>query len=222
MENQYILLVEDDPAVQSNNKKMLERRGYEIRQAFTLADAWSIIAKDPPRAIILDVQLPDGSGLDLLRELRESSTIPILMLTALSTPDDVIKGLETGGDVYLPKPYKFNILLSHLEALLRRSSTIPDSIVFGPFKLIPASNTAFMNGEDMLLAQKEFALLQQFVQYPERPLTVDFLYEKVWGQPMYQDAAAVKNQVYNLRKKLAGSGYIISAERGSGYSFERI
>jgi len=222
MSDDYILLVEDDPAVQANNRKMLERRGYTIQQAFTLADAWSLIAKKAPRAIVLDVQLPDGSGLDLLSELRESSAIPVLMLTALSTPEDVINGLESGGDAYLPKPYKFNVLLSHLEALLRRSSTIPEAIIFGPFKLIPASNTAFLNGEDMMLAQKEFALLQQFVQYPERPLSVDFLYEKVWGQPMYQDANAVKNQVYNLRKKLTGSDYIISAERGSGYSFERV
>jgi len=221
MDIEYILLVEDDPAVQENNKKMMERRGYTVRQAFTIAEAWDHINEKAPRAIVLDVQLPDGSGLDLLRELRETSSVPILMLTALSTPDDVIRGLESGGDSYLPKPYKFNVLISHLEALLRRSATVPEAIIYGPIKLIPTSNTAFIDGEDMMLAQKEFALLQQFVQYPERPLSVDFLYEKVWGQPMYQDANAVKNQVYNLRKKLAGSGYIISAERGAGYSFER-
>jgi len=174
-DNRYILLVEDDPAVQENNKKMLERRGYKIRQAFTLTEAWSIIAQEPPDAIILDVQLPDGSGLDLLREIRESSMIPVLMLTALSTPEDVIKGLETGGDTYLPKPYKFNILLSHLEALLRRASVIPESVVYGPFKLVPASNTAYLNGEDMLLAQKEFALLQMYVKNTIRQLSMKIL-----------------------------------------------
>jgi DNA-binding response OmpR family regulator len=221
MDNQYLLMVEDDPMVQANNKKILERRGYILRQAFTLAEARAIMAEEAPRAIALDLQLPDGNGLDFLREIRETTTVPVLMLTALSTPADIIKGLKAGGDTYLPKPYDLNVFLTHLEALLRRSSTMPEALVFGPFKMDLAHNTAYLNGENMFLAPKEFTLLLHFVQHPGKIFSAGYLYGKVWGQPMHKDAGAVKNQVYNLRKKLADSGYTISAERREGYCFER-
>ena len=222
MDNQwYLLLVEDDPAVQANNKKILERRGFNIRQAFTLAEARAAIANQPPRAVILDIRLPDGSGLDFLHELRQTSTVPVLMLTAMGTPADVINGLEAGGDSYLTKPYELNIFLSHLEALLRRAALLPDALVFGPFELSPASGMAYLSGGNMFLAQKEFALLQQFVQHPGKTLGAKYLYEKAWGQPMTGDTRALGNAVSRLRQKLKGCGYTISSEYGNGYRFER-
>ena len=113
MSNQgYLLLVEDNINVQSNNQKILERRGYALRQAMTLAEAREIIAEETPRAIVLDIMLPDGSGLDFLQELRRSMAIPVLLLTALGTPKDIITGLEAGGDDYLPKPYDLDVFLA--------------------------------------------------------------------------------------------------------------
>ena len=94
----YLLMVEDEPIVQANNKKMLERRGYNVRQAYTLKEARELVAEEMPRAIVLDIHLPDGLGLDFLRELRKTSNVPVLLLTAMGTPEDVIKGLEVGGD----------------------------------------------------------------------------------------------------------------------------
>jgi len=122
MKSDYLLLVEDEPVVQENNKKILERRGYTIRQAYLLAEAWSAIAEEPPRAIILDIQLPDGSGLDFLSELRKTSSVPVLILTAMGTPQDIIRGLEAGGTDYLTKPYILSVFLKRVEALMERGA----------------------------------------------------------------------------------------------------
>jgi len=126
--NGYILLVEDEPVIQAKNKKILQRHGYSIRQAFTIAEAWATIEEEPPRAIILDIQLPDGSGLDFLQELRKRSNIPVLLLTAMETAQDIIRGLEAGGDDYLTKPYELQLFLTRVKALMRRAYLIPDRV----------------------------------------------------------------------------------------------
>jgi len=122
----YLLMVEDEPVVQANNKMVLERRGYTLRQAYTLEEARALIAEETPRAVILDIQLPDGNGLDLLHELRENSNVPVLVLTAMGTPKDIIKGLEAGGDDYLTKPHDLQTFLKRVEALLRRASKVAE------------------------------------------------------------------------------------------------
>ena len=221
LNSQFILLVEDDPRIQINNKKILEREGYVIKLAYTLKEAREIIAKEQPRAIILDVQLPDGSGFDFLRELRKTSTVPVLMLTAFDTPEDMMKGLRTGGDAYLTKPYDLSVFLTHLEALLRRSAIVPDALTFGPFKLVTSSNTAYLSGADMGLQQKEFALLSQFIQHPDTVISPEQLYKRVWEQDMAGDNQSLKKAVSKLRGKLENSGYTITAERNEGYIFER-
>jgi len=216
----YLLLVEDEPVVQANNKSILERRGYSIRQAFALAGAREIIAEKQPEAIILDIQLPDGSGLDFLHELRRTSNVPVLMLTAMGTPRDIIKGLEAGGDDYLIKPYDLPVFLMRVEALLRRASRIPDTIEVGPIRIEIASSKAYCRGEDMFLQQKELSLLQQFLQHPGKMMSAEHLYERVWGQKMVGDDNALKVAISKLRTKLADSGYTITASRGEGYYFE--
>jgi len=217
----YLLLVEDEPVVQSNNKKILARRGWSIRQAYTLSEAWAIIAEEPPRAIILDIKLPDGSGLDFLHELRKTSNVPVLMLTALGTSQDVIQGLKAGGDDYLPKPYELQVFLMRVQALLRRASLMPETLGIGPIKIDTASNRAYLNGGDMDLRAKEISLLEQFIQHPEKILSAEYLYKKVWGQEMTGDDNVLKVTISTLRSKLAGSGYTIIASRGEGYCFER-
>ena len=161
----YLLLIEDEPQVQAYYKKVLERRGYIIRQAFTLAEARTMIGSDMPRAIVLDIGLPDGSGLDFLHELRKTSNVPVLMLTAMGTPKDVVKGLETGGDIYLAKPCELSTFISYVDALLRRSAIIPESLTIGRLKIELVTNKAFLDGEDMYLAAKEVSLLMVFAQH---------------------------------------------------------
>ncbi|MCL2617834.1 MAG: response regulator transcription factor [Defluviitaleaceae bacterium] len=222
LEGGYLLMIEDEPVVQANNKKMLERRGFCIRQAFTLAEAREIISKEMPRAIVLDVNLPDGLGLDFLREVRKTSNVPVLILTANGTDDDIIQGLEAGGDDYLPKPYDQTVFFMRITALLRRSSLLPEALGIGPIRINLASSKAYLYNEDMGLQQKELSLLQQFVQHPEEMLSPDFLYEKVWGQKMLGQDNALKVAISKLRSKLSSSGYTITVSRGEGYCFERV
>ncbi|MDR0221653.1 MAG: response regulator transcription factor [Lachnospiraceae bacterium] len=217
----YLLLVEDNPSVQNNNKKILERHGYIIKQALTLAEAREIIAKEAPRAIVLDIMLPDGSGLDFLQELRETSTIPVLLLTALGTPKDLVAGLAAGGDDYLPKPYDLKVFLAKIEALLRRSAIVPETLRLGRITLSPASMTAYCDGKDLLLTQKEFAVLLLLAQNEGKVLGTETIYGKIWEQPLGTDTGLVKNLVSRLRKKLAASGYTVSAQYGEGYCLEK-
>jgi DNA-binding response OmpR family regulator len=227
-ESGYILLVEDEQIIQEKNKRILERRGYSIRQAYSLAEARSIMGEKTPAegrrpcAIVLDIQLPDGSGLNFLHELRKTSTIPVLMLTAMGTPEDIVKGLAAGGDDYLTKPYELAVFLMRVEALLRRASLMPATLGIGSIRIDTASGRAYINGEDMRLQQKEYSLLQQFVQNPDKVMSAEFLYEKVWGQKMNGDDNALKVALSKLRLKLEDTGYTIVALRGEGYCFESI
>jgi DNA-binding response OmpR family regulator len=217
----YLLLVEDNLSVQNNNKKILERHGYIIKQALNLAEAREIIARETPRAIVLDIMLPDGSGLDFLQELRETATIPVLLLTALGTPKDLVAGLTAGGDDYLPKPYDLKVFLAKIEALLRRSAIVPETLYIGRITLNTASMTAYCGGADMLLTQKEFAFLLLLTQNEDKVLGAETIYRKIWEQPLGADTGLVKNLVSRLRKKLTGSGYTISAQYGEGYCLEK-
>jgi len=222
MNDGYLLLVEDEPKVQASNKRVLERRGYRLKQAYTLAQAREIIADELPAAIVLDLQLPDGNGLDLLKEIRQTSNIPVLMLTAMGTSEDIIKGFEAGGDDYLTKPHELPVFLKRIDALLRRASLIPDKMAIGTIQIETVSGRAYINNKDMELTQKEYVLLQHFMQYPDKVFSAAFIYEKIWGQKMCGDENALRKAISKLRTKLEESDYTIKASRGEGYCFERV
>ena len=217
----YLLLVEDEPAVQSNNMKILSRRGYVIRQAFSLAQARTIIDEEPPKGIILDLQLPDGNGLDFLKELRKTSSTPVLILTAMGTSEDIVRGFETGSDDYLTKPYDLSVFLMRVETLLRRAATVPDVLEYGQFKLFPAAGRALLDGQDMVLSQKEYSILQLFLQYPDKIMSAEFLYEKVWGHELIENDNSLKVAISKLRSKLAEGKFTVTASRGEGYYLEK-
>jgi len=185
---------------------------------------------------VLDIMLPDGSGLDFLRELREThkglnSDIPVLLLTALSEYDDVVKGLQIGGDDYLAKPFNNKVLLARMESLLRRSKRVPKIITKDSLVIDIVSGRAFLNGtdgdegnqkKDLLLAQKEFAILLLLVQNEGAKMSADFIYESVWKQPLGDNINTLKMTISNLRKKIEASDYTINALYGEGYIFEKI
>lgn len=218
-----LLLIEDNEKIMHGNRRLFGLAGFETAAALTLAEARASIAANRPDAIVLDIMLPDGSGLDFMRELRESENagIPILLLTGLITPEDIIRGLTSGGDDYLTKPYDFPILLARVEALLRRSQRVPEVITKGLLSLDIAAGVAMLDGRDLLLNKKEFALLLLFLQNPERCIGGEYLYEKVWNAPMTGNTQALKSTITRLRTKLSGSGWNIAASRGEGYIFER-
>lgn len=219
-----ILLVEDDKKIQFANKIIFEQiGGYNVLLDETLAEAHKIVAESPLDVIVLDIMLPDGSGLDFLRELRRSKNIPVLLLTALGTSKDVVDGLAAGGDDYLAKPYDTNVLLSRIDAIMRRAYAVPEQLGIGRITIDMASKRAFVDGKDLGLNIKEYSLLEQFVQYPEKVMSAEYLYEKVWGQKMFGDENALKNRLSILRKRLdeTSAGYTITTVRHKGYYLEK-
>ncbi|GAU78289.1 response regulator transcription factor [Fusibacter sp. 3D3] len=218
-----ILLVEDNEKIMRGNQRLFGLEGFETMAALTLCAARTSIVARKPDAVILDIMLPDGSGLDFMQELRtgEHTGIPILLLTGLTTPEDIIRGLTAGGDDYLTKPYDFSILLARVEALLRRAQRVPETITKDRFTLDMTASVAMLDGVDLLLTQKEFALLLIFIQNPVRFIDGEYLYEKVWHKPQMADANALKSTIKRLRSKMEGSGWQISWSRGEGYCLEK-
>ena len=221
MSGKLILLIEDSKKVQNYNKKMLQRCGFEVETALTLAHAEALLKVKIPDAIVLDIGMPDGSGFDFLENLRLVSKIPVLLLTGFSDTKDVVIGFKRGCDDYLTKPYTFEVLLARLERLLQRAEQIPETIKRDLISLDILSRKAFVKDVDLLLTPRDFSLLQFFIQNENRLLDTDFIYEKVWGHSMGEDSQALTNAISRLRKKLLGCGYTISMEYNTGYRFER-
>ncbi|MGC4019067.1 MAG: response regulator transcription factor [Muricomes sp.] len=222
MKDTIILLIEDNKQILDGNKYFLERSGYTVDVALTLSQAKEQMDRRMPSLIILDIMLPDGNGLDFLKELRQSSNIPVLLLTSLGGASDIVDGLTSGGDDYLPKPYDFNIFLARVKALLRRSKDkIPDIVQRGALKLDVLSGKAFLEEEDLLLTPKQFALLLLLLRNEGEVLSPEYLYETVWKQPITGDSNALWKQMSHLYTKLADKrGIELTLFRGKGYCLE--
>lgn len=219
-----ILCVEDEIHILENNRKALEDNGYAVLTAENLSEARKLLGSQSVDAIILDIMLPDGSGLDLLKELRESgSKIPIFMLTAWGKPSDIARGLREGANDYLSKPFDYEVLIARIEAMFRNLEQLPERITYGAFSFDISTGQAFLNGADMLLTQKEFALLLLFVQNENRVMRAEYLYEKVWNTPMNKDSQALRRHISALRKKFKEADllYDISVVYGEGYKFKK-
>jgi DNA-binding response OmpR family regulator len=217
--NAPILLIEDNEQILRGNERMLKKRGYQTMIATTLAEARERMAQSMPAAIVLDIMLPDGNGLDFMRELRETSGVPVLLLTGLTTPQDIVRGLDDGGDDYLTKPYDFSVLLAHIEAMLRRASHVPERLVKGSLTLDIRSGCAMLGGMDMLLPPKEFAVLLLLLEKEGQILSKDYIYETIWKQsPDAGVGSIVKNVISRLRRKL-GEEFVIENDRETdGYT----
>jgi len=215
-----ILLIEDDERLSYINSHALESEGYEVVSAFTLAQARLEIDGKSPDVILLDVKLPDGSGFDFCREIRERTAAHIIFLTSVTESEGEMEGLVAGGNDYLRKPYSIELLRERVKNALRLLK-VPQNITRGSLTLDITAGRAYTHGKDLLLSPKEFQMLQLFVQNEGKAFDGEYLYEKIWKQPLNVNMNALKSAVSGLRKKLAGSGYTIVAERGAGYCFEK-
>jgi len=216
-----ILCVEDDKKILHNNTIMFKDSGYHVLTAETLAEAKEYLRSNMPDAIVLDIMLPDGTGLDLLKELREAGNrIPVILLTARDKASDIEHGLRVGANDYLSKPFEYNVLLARVDTMFRNVEQTPEMITRGMVKLNISSMAVSVNGIDVGLTPKEFSLLQFFIQNEKRFLKAEYVYKKVWGQTMNNDNNAVKIAVSRLRKKLTGSDFIIFFDdEKDGYYF---
>jgi len=217
MTGKKILLVEDDLNVQLFNKELLEGRGFAVITVLTLSEAELAVSKHTPDAIVLDIGLPDGNGLEFLRKLRKTSKIPVLLLTGYGKDEDIIAGFESGCNDYLAKPYTFEVFLVRLKNLLQGVERLPDTISIGALNLDLLAHRALIDGNDLFLTDKEFSLIHLLVQNEDKVMEADTIYEKIWGQPMAGDRNALQVAITRLRKKLEPAGYSIVSLRGKGY-----
>jgi DNA-binding response OmpR family regulator len=218
-----ILIVEDQKRVGRFVEKALAEQNYIAFLAASCAAARDAVAEAPYDVVILDLGLPDGDGLELLREWRSSGfETPILILSARDAVEDRIHGLNLGADDYLPKPFSVDELIARVRSLLRRNSTTKTTVLtHGAIRLDLVSHAVTREGQKIDLTSREFALLELFLQHPNRLLTRTYIAEKVWEASYDLETNLIDVYVRRLRRKLEISPDqpVIRTVRGSGYQF---
>lgn len=220
----HILMVEDEPKVAAFLKQGLEEEGYQVTWVIEGKHALEYALQEPFDLVLLDVRLPDMSGIEVCRRLRlHRAALPILMLTALDAVEDRVKGLRAGADDYLPKPFAFDELLARIEALLRRTHLPTDAPTYtdGPLALNPLERICTCNGAPLDLTQKEFDLLAYFLSRKGQALSRDDIHRDVWGLNFDRGTNLIDVYVGYLRRKLqqVGCEARLQAVRGVGYKY---
>jgi len=216
-----LLVVEDEPAIRDAVVVALEQERFRVDAVETAAHALERTRADRPDLVVLDVMLPDGSGIDVCRQLRAESDVPIIMLTARSTELDRVLGLEVGADDYVVKPFSLAELVSRVRALLRRRDLdrlgTHTLISAGDLRIDLVRHEASIDGRRVPLTPAEMRLLTKLAADPERAFTRDELMEALWDADVPGSSRACDTHVLNLRRKLDGSGVAIETVRGYGY-----
>ena len=222
-----ILLVEDEPAQQEVLSYNLQSEGFRLVTAAEGEEALLIAEEQRPDAIVLDWMLPKVSGIEVCRQLRarpNTKAIPILMLTARGDEVDRIRGLDSGADDYVVKPYSVNELIARLRALLRRTrpGSVGETLSYGGLQMDTAQHKVTLNGERVKLGPTEFRLLSTFLEKPGRVWEREQLLDRVWGREADIDLRTVDVHVGRLRKALKETGRAdpIRTVRGVGYSLD--
>jgi DNA-binding response OmpR family regulator len=218
-----VLVVEDDPRLSKALVQGLREEGYTVDAATDGPTADLLVHDTDFDAVVLDVMLPGKDGLSLCRAWRQrGQTVPVLLLTARDLVGDRVAGLDAGADDYLSKPFAFEELLARLRALIRRSHGQAAAVLsVGPLRLDPATRRVSLDGEEITLTNREFALLHQFMMHPGEVLSRTQLIEHVWGE--WTESAANTLEVYvgYLRRKLLDPrGDRVQTVRGVGYRLQ--
>jgi DNA-binding response OmpR family regulator len=210
MPKNHILVVDDEPGVREVVKRYLERDGYFVSLASTGPEALRVIEteRDEIKLVVLDVMLPGLDGISIIRRVRESNAVPIILLSARSDEIDRVIGLESGADDYVPKPFSPRELVSRVKAVLRRapqdSATItPEKpIALGGIELEPSTRQVRVDGKPVELTAKEFELLWFLMRHPRQVFSREQLLEQVWGFADYIDLSTVTVHIHRLRDKI--------------------
>lgn len=217
-----VLIVEDDPGISDFIDLELKHEGFETCVANTGRKALEQFEKFNPNLILLDVMLPEISGLEVLRRIRKTSEVPVIMVTAKGDTYDRVNGLDAGADDYIPKPFEIEELLARMRAVLRRTTkeNSSDSVLrIRDLEMIPQEMSVTLKGETLNLSKTEFFMLKKFMENPDTVFSRNDLIEAIWGAGHYIDINTIDVYIGYLRSKIDNSvkEEYIKTVRGCGY-----
>jgi len=219
-----ILVVEDEVAIRDMLSFVLEQHGYETIEADNYQSALNNLHEPYPDLILLDWMFPGGSGIQLLKFLKQDEIlrqIPVVMLTARGEEEDKVRGLENGADDYVTKPFSPKELMARLKTVMRRvnPTSLDDTLKVGELKLDPVSHRATLSDAPLDMGPTEFKLLHFFMTHPERVYSREQLLNNVWGTNVYVEDRTVDVHIRRLRKALSTHDHLVQTVRGAGYRF---
>lgn len=218
-----VYLVEDDESIRELVVYTLNSQGIEAEGFSMPSDFWETLEKRVPDLILLDIMLPEEDGLSILQKLRKRSDtkqVPIAMLTAKGSEYDTVKGLDSGADDYIPKPFRMMELVSRVKALLRRSGKSEGTdteYTLGNLYVSQKKHQVKVDGEEITLTLKEFEILLLLLSNPGIVFTRAQLLDKIWGYQFDGESRTVDVHIRTLRQKLKAAGHYIETVRGMGY-----
>ena len=220
-----VLVVEDEPAQREVLGYNLEAEGFRVAKAENGEEALLLVDEESPDLIVLDWMLPSVSGIEVCRRLKtraDTRAVPIIMLSARSEEVDRVRGLETGADDYVVKPYSIVELMARVRAQLRRvrPSSVGETLEFGDIRLDAESHRVYRGEHTLKLGPTEFRLLATFMEKPGRVWSREQLLDRVWGRDIYVDTRTVDVHIGRLRKALCqhGGEDPVRTVRGAGYA----
>jgi two-component system phosphate regulon response regulator PhoB len=223
----YILIVEDEAPLVTLLRYNLEKQGFRVEDAGDGGEALAKITEAPPDLLLLDWMLPTLSGIELCRQLRRrpaTRQLPIIMLTARAEDQDAVRGLDTGADDFITKPFNTEALIARIRALLRRAASVPAKLKldFLDISLDPASHRVLRNGRALHLGPTEFRLLEFFLRHPKRVFSREDVLNAVWGRDIHVEPRTVDVHIRRLRKAINGPGEtdIVRTVRAAGYALD--
>jgi len=224
-----VLLVEDEDSFVEALSVGLAHEGFEVTVARDGAEALDLFETSSPDLILLDLMLPKLSGIDVCRQIRSYSSVPIIMVTAKGEEIDAVVALEVGADDYVIKPYRLRELVARMRAVLRRApgddAVLPDDALteLGGLRLEPETRRAYVRGDEVHLRRKEFELLRLLMENAGRVLTRDVLIDRVWGSDYVGDTKTLDVHIKRLRTQVEEdpkAPVLITTIRGVGYRFD--
>ncbi|WP_024621425.1 response regulator transcription factor [Metaclostridioides mangenotii] len=219
--NSSILVIEDDSSIQELIVEFLTAEGYEVDFANDGLEGIQKFKKGNYNLIILDIMMPNLDGYSVCKMIRQTSSVPIIFLTALTQETDQLKGFELECDDYITKPFSFNLLVKRVEAVLRRSNKIMNEkfLVFEKLKLDLNTYEAEVDGNAVELTLKEFNILKDLIEKYPQVITREGLLDSIWGYDYYGDTRIVDAHIKNIRKKILLP--YIKTVKGIGYTLEK-